>query len=317
MIDEDLREEFVELLPQLNAFRTYVVAQIEQVIGSNTIDVRSRIKSWEAIREQLSRKRFSHITDFVDLIGIRVVVPDVDTLNEVGDAIASKFLVTVQETMHLREEESSSYIIARNGSSLSRGIAAEIQVLTATEEARRALAHDLGYRLAKKQAREETDRGAITRLTRLIEDFVVLIEQPNVHEKHDVHPYLKNHPFLLYQGPDVLVSEVRIGMGTEFQMDFLVRRPDGTYILIEIENPKAPIVTQSGDFSSAVNHALCQVEDWQEWIEQNLPTVDKYYPGIRSPEAWVIIGRSRGLAKIGERRIARRNINMRGRITLK
>jgi hypothetical protein len=66
-----------------------------------------------------------------------------------------------------------------------------------------------------------------------------------------------------------------------------------------------------------VNHAICQVEDWQEWIEANLPMVDRIYPGIRSPEAWVIVGRDHHLVEKYKHRVVRRNINMRGRVRIK
>jgi hypothetical protein len=147
--------------------------------------------------------------------------------------------------------------------------------------------------------------------------FEALIEQPNVHEKRDVHTFLKSHDFILFPNPDAVKSEVPIGLGTEFRIDFLIRRPDSSYLLIEIENPHAQLFTKAGDFSVAVNHALRQVEDWQEWIEANLPTVERYYPSIRSPEAWVIIGRDCQLSGPDRRRLARRNINMRGRVAIR
>lgn len=52
-------------------------------------------------------------------------------------------------------------------------------------------------------------------------------------------------------------------------------------------------------------------------MEQNLPLVERHYPGLRSPEGWVIIGRSSGLTDFEKRRLLRRNINMRGRITIR
>src|SRR5262249_26043706 len=107
------------------------------------------------------------------------------------------------------------------------------------------------------------------------------------------------------------------GLGTEFRIDFLVQRPDGSYVLVEIENPQATLFTRGGDFSVSINHALRQVEDWQEWIEANLPTVERDFPGIRAPEAWVIIGRDRALADTEKRRLVRRNINMRGRVVIR
>lgn len=113
------------------------------------------------------------------------------------------------------------------------------------------------------------------------------------------------------------MSEVAIGLGTERRIDFLIRKPDGSYILVEIENPKARLFVKSGDFSKELNRAIRQVEDWQEWIENNLQTVERRYPGIRSPESLIVIGRSLRLTSEERSRLARRNVNTRGRVTIR
>ena len=59
-----------------------------------------------------------------------------------------------------------------------------------------------------------------------------------------------------------------------------------------------------------------QIEDWQEWIEDNLSTVQKLYPDMSSPRGCVVIGRLAGLSDGEKRRLARRNINLRGRLTI-
>lgn len=73
--------------------------------------------------------------------------------------------------------------------------------------------------------------------------------------------------------------------------------------------------TQAGDFTAEVNHALCQVEDWQEWMESNLPVVQRRYPELTSPEGLVVIGRDNGNEQQA-RRLRHRNVNMRGRIEI-
>lgn len=317
MTEDELRNEFIASLPRLAAFRSRLTAELDRALDSKTIEVRSRIKSWDAIRQKLERRQISRISDISDLIGIRVVVPDAATLDYVTNAVTGTFFVTSRETLHLRDDESSAYLIVRGGSSLSSDVVAEVQILTAAEEARRELEHDLRFHHVARPTAVPDFRDATKRLTQILHEFGSLIDRPGTHEKQDVHPYLKINAFLLYPGQDAVISEVPIGLGTEYRIDFLIQRPDGTYVLVEIENPQAAVVTQSGDFSATVNHALCQVEDWQEWIEGNLPTVERYYPGMRAFEAWVVVGRRRGLTEVGLRRIARRNVNMRGRVGIK
>jgi Domain of unknown function (DUF4263) len=113
----------------------------------------------------------------------------------------------------------------------------------------------------------------------------IVAHRPGVHEKRDVHGFINSHHFLLFPNPDGVTSEVPLGLGTEFRIDFLIQRPNGSYLLVEIENPQASLFTKGGNFSAAVNHALRQVEDWQEWIEANLPnsgTVLPRHEGSRS-----------------------------------
>lgn len=114
-----------------------------------------------------------------------------------------------------------------------------------------------------------------------------------------------------------VISEVQIGLGKEFQMDFLIREASGSYTLVEIENPQREIFLKNGEFTAWINHAQEQVEDWQDWIEDNIAAVQKKYPGMISPPAIVIIGRSVRFTERERRKLARRNINLRGRIQIK
>ena len=54
--------------------------------------------------------------------------------------------------------------------------------------------------------------------------------------KNWIHPFIKREPFL--PSPDSGISSgVQIGLGTEYKLDFLIRKPNGIYVLVEIENP--------------------------------------------------------------------------------
>lgn len=310
MREDEVRAEYLELLPQLRELRASLQAALRhfEALGA---DVSSRIKPWESVRDKLTRTN-ARLMDISDLVGVRVVVPDAQTFLQASDALREEFFVPEWRMQHLRIGESVAHFIVR--ASVLDGISAEVQVLTAAEEARRALEHELRYKVAIGHS---AARAATGELSHVLTQFEDLIGLPGVHEKRDVHEFIKSHEFLLFPNPDAVISEVPIGLGTEFRIDFLVQRPDGSYLLVEIENPQATLFTRNGDFSAALNHALRQVEDWQEWIEANLPTVERYFPGIRAPEAWVVIGRDRRLAEVEKRRLGRRNINMRGRVTLR
>lgn len=310
MLEDRIRAEYVELLPRLGELRASVVATVRRVETFGA-DVKSRIKSWEAVRDKLIRTS-ARLGDMPDLVGVRIVVPDVRAFLQVSEALREDFAVTEWRTQHLRFGESAAHFVVRPAS--LEQISAEIQVLTAAEEARRTLEYELHYKVARGHTPAEEATG---KLAFILAQFEALIDRPGVHEKRDVHPFIKSHDFMLFPNRDAVTSEVPIGVGTEFRIDFMIQKPDGSYLLVEIENPQATLFTKKGDFSSGVNHALRQVEDWQEWIEANTPTAERYFPGIRAPEAWIVIGRDQALTDTEKRRLSRRNINMRGRVTIR
>jgi hypothetical protein len=38
---------------------------------------------------------------------------------------------------------------------------------------------------------------------------------------------------------------------------------------IELESPKAKLLTKNGDFTSRANHAIRQIQDWRTWLGRN------------------------------------------------
>lgn len=150
----------------------------------------------------------------------------------------------------------------------------------------------------------------------LVETDPRLIDRADVHEKRDVHPFLAEHTYFLHPALETIVSEPAIGVGTEFRPDFIIREATGDYILVEIENPKRTLFTKRGDFTAEVSHAVQQVEDWQEWLEQNLPTAQRQYPDIVSPRGLTVMGRHVNLGQKERQKLSRRNINTRGRLEI-
>lgn len=195
----------------------------------------------------------------------------------------------------------------------------DIIIKTVVESAWNEVEHLFRYDTvgpANERARE-AHRADVLRLESVVEHLEGLLAVPSVHEKRDVHPLLAGHPFLLHPNPSQVWSEFALGVGTEYRLDFVVREADGSYVLVELESPRHSLFTRSGDFTAIVNHAIRQVEDWQEWIEDNLPTVQKVLPGIIAPKGLVIVGRSRDFSQRERTRLARRNSNFGGRIAIR
>jgi ppGpp synthetase/RelA/SpoT-type nucleotidyltranferase len=315
--ENEARAEYLELLPRLSDFRAVLAAELAR-FATGRGEITSRIKTWESVREKLTRVGPQRLSEISDLVGIRLIVPDVQSLLNVSQAIRKDFRVISLEAQTLLFDHTATHFVLRGGTSFPDDVSAEVQILTAAEEARRTLEHDLNYRVAIADSKAgASPESAIRALTDVITQFEGLIDQLGVHEKRDVHTFIEKHNFLLFANPDLVLSEVPIGLGTEYRIDFLVQKPDSSHLLVEIENPQAQLFIQSGDFSAGLNHAIRQVEDWQEWIEANIPTVERYYPGIRAPEALVVIGRDLSLSSVERARLSRRNVNMRGHVAIR
>lgn len=312
-VPESLRAEITSCSTELQRLQE----RLDGVLSSlqvPAVEISSRVKTPESIALKLEQLPGRSLGDISDLVAGRIVVLDRKALADAIGEIARRFEVDVPEYSGERV-----HMVIPRGSPLLEAprTDVEIQVLTVGAAAEMLLQH---WRAYKPEVRSRTAQAPeanplISALGRTVEEFRGLIDNPEVHEKRDIHPFVEENSFLLFPNPDATLSEVPIGMGTEYRIDFMVRRPNATYLLVELESPRRRIVTADGDFTAEMNHALCQVEDWQEWIENNLTTVQRYYPEITSPEGLIVIGREDG-SEAQSRRLRRRNVNMRGRIEI-
>ena len=302
-------------------------AQLQRVLEGlldahpGVVSLLSRVKSLDSIREKISRKNISSIRDIQDLIGFRIVVRNSNDIPAILDVLRSEFSLDSTATHDLNNVHRVHAVIRLSDKRKALPewkafgeTSAEIQILSVSSDAWQRIYHILQYKNEKPG--EAIAKFATHGLEDTIAEFERLLEKPDVHEKRDIHPFIETSNFLLHPNPAEIFSEVPIGLGTEFRIDFLIREADGTYVLVEIENPRHRLFTQKGDFTAEVNHAQRQVEDWQEWIEDNLSTVQKAYPDMSSPRGLVVIGRLGTMAEKDRKRLDRRNINLRGRLTI-
>jgi Shedu protein SduA, C-terminal len=125
------------------------------------------------------------------------------------------------------------------------------------------------------------------KLTRnLIAEFESLIDEE--HSEEVYQRFLAANPVLI----DPLASEIvpKQRLGIEFVTDFVVRRLDNRYLLVEIEKPHDKLFTAASDFSSAFTHAIGQIVDFQEWVDQHGEYARTLMPGISSPRGLLIMG---------------------------
>ena len=344
-----LYKEYQRLVANIREFEPelerMLILPLSDVPG--VLSAKWRIKSWEAfLQKQKRRQEISRSYQFachvVDILGVRVVVNDRSPLGAIDAVIATSFEIiearSYDEATLLHYENHQTYYVLRPCPS-TKGtfdlVHFELQVVTAKALAIAEVKHLLFYKVSfasrvhvhnafdmDAEFQTESTKGTADALEGAkkidfaIEALTALLDRTDVHEKRDVHPFLVEHTYFLHPALETIVSEPAIGVGTEFRPDFIIREATGEYILVEIENPKRPLFTKRGDFTADVSHAVQQVEDWQEWMEQNLPTAQRRYPDIISPRGLIVIGRCSNLSQKERQKLARRNINTRGRLEL-
>jgi hypothetical protein len=139
----------------------------------------------------------------------------------------------------------------------------------------------------RSQVFEVFSEATIKLTSRLISAFETLIER---NESEEVYQrFLMENPVLI----DPLASEIvpKQKLGVEFVTDFVVRRLDNEYVLVEIERPQDDLFTSSHDFTSRFTHAIGQIIDFQEWVDQHGEYARTLMPGISSPKGLLLMGR--------------------------
>ena len=71
--------------------------------------------------------------------------------------------------------------------------------------------------------------------------------------------------------------------------DFVVRRSDGSYLVVEIETPAKPIVTRSDQLGAQASHAVAQVSEYKRFLER-LPNGQVHFPAMDEVTCLVVIG---------------------------
>jgi hypothetical protein len=155
---------------------------------------------------------------------------------------------------------------------------------------------------AMQVALNQLDGRAHTReyYARLIEDFESLLagaEEP-------CHQFLKAHPELICATHDAMWSKLRFGRHVS---DFVFREPINDYLLVEIEAPHREIFRKDGQQLEALTHAVNQIDDWLQYIQDNKGRVEAELglTGISAtPRTLIVIGRSASLTDENRKKLA-------------
>ncbi|ANF85185.1 hypothetical protein A7J50_1763 [Pseudomonas antarctica] len=104
------------------------------------------------------------------------------------------------------------------------------------------------------------------------------------------HEILEKHPLLLdVYGFCESKPELRYPEGynspigkTKLQPDFIIRYPDQSYKLIEIERPSKKVATTQGQPRAEVSQAVFQTAEWKHFFKTHYHLISSRYPGIQS-----------------------------------
>lgn len=145
----------------------------------------------------------------------------------------------------------------------------------------------------------------------MLQEFEALLDA-SPEKEEELQKFLTAQPVLL----DPFVTELRSKhqLGDDFITDYVVRRINNEYVLVEIENSTDRIFTKEGHFTAAVTKALAQVRDFQAWVADNIAYAQKKLPGIRRPDGLVVVGRGKDLTELDLKRLSEENYSRRGYI---
>lgn len=149
----------------------------------------------------------------------------------------------------------------------------------------------IGKQFGKAKSAQELVRALSARWlalsTPILSEFRELIESKQNHEPSFQH-FFEQHPQLLdpmamqvWPQPNVFGSRIP---------DFVIRRSDNSYVIVEIECPGKLLVTKGGQLSSHVTHAEQQVVDYRTYMMRHLSELRSIFPSFSDPECLVVLG---------------------------
>lgn len=100
--------------------------------------------------------------------------------------------------------------------------------------------------------------------------------------------FFMRHPQLL----DPMVAEVwaQPDIHGAKEPDFVIRRTDNTYLVVEIETPSKLLVTSARQLSAEATHAVTQAVDYAQFLSDRLLEASATFPGFQTPDSLAVVG---------------------------
>ncbi len=120
-----------------------------------------------------------------------------------------------------------------------------------------------------------------------------------------LHTFFTRHPQLL----DPAAAEIwsKPDLAGVKEPDFVLRRSDDSYLVIEIETPGKLLVTESGQLSAVATQAISQATAYRSFLVERFPLASSHFPRFSEPDCLVVIGNEQGLSASQSAALARDN----------
>jgi hypothetical protein len=102
------------------------------------------------------------------------------------------------------------------------------------------------------------------------------------------HGFFMEYPQLL--DPMAAVVWSKPDFHGALEPDFVIKRSDNSYLIIEIECPGKSIVTQGNQLSADATQAERQGTEYRMFLTERLPEARQHFPFIRDPDCLIVIG---------------------------
>jgi hypothetical protein len=105
----------------------------------------------------------------------------------------------------------------------------------------------------------------------------------------DVYGICESKPILQYPNGQTSI------IGKKYlEPDFIVRYPDQSYKLVELERASKGMATKEGLPKAGLTQATFQIAEWRHFIKSHYQAIKDHYPGIQSKcKNMIIMSRSR------------------------
>lgn len=148
----------------------------------------------------------------------------------------------------------------------------------------------------------------------LCDQFASLIEQKL--DEGSYQDFLERNPAILDPLAASIIPQQRLG--SEFKCDFVIKRLDDEYVVVEIEKPQdVPFANKKNPKPSThLSRPLGQILSWLSWLEDHREYANAHFPGIHSPQGLIVVGRKNALTNVQLRMLKALNDNLSPRIRI-